>query len=118
MLALVDDDPAVRHALTFAFETAGITVAAFSDAESALAAQDRRDWRCLVLDQRLPGISGLDLLERLRAEGVKTPTILITTHPPRDVKTRAQAAGVEIIEKPLLDNELTRKVRDIVGEDA
>lgn len=118
VLALVDDDPAVRHALSFAFETAGISVATFSDGESALAAPDQQAWRCLVLDQRLPGVSGLGLLERLRAAGVSAPCFLITTHPSRDTRSRASLAGVEIIEKPLLDNQLLSKVRIALAEPA
>ncbi|PZO53857.1 MAG: hypothetical protein DCF16_06055 [Alphaproteobacteria bacterium] len=116
VLALVDDDPAVRHALSFAFETAGITVATFADAESALAAPDQGAWRCLVLDQKLPRMSGLDLLERLRAAGVIVPSILITTHPSRETRARALAAGVEIVEKPLLDNQLSRMVRELMAD--
>ncbi len=115
MLALVDDDPAVRHALSFAFETTGISVATFADAESALAAPDQAAWTCLVLDQRLPRMSGLDLLARLRAAGVTAPAILITTNPSREMRARASAAGVEIVEKPLLDNQLSRKVRELMA---
>jgi len=115
VLALVDDDPAVRHALSFAFETAGFEVATFADAEAALAAPEQRSWRCLVLDQKLPGMSGLDLLERLRAAGIEAPTILITTHPNRATRARALAAGVEIVEKPLIDNQLSQRVRDIMA---
>jgi two-component system, LuxR family, response regulator FixJ len=114
VLAVVDDDPAVRHALSFAFETAGISVATFADAESALAAPWRQNWRCLILDQKLPRMTGLDLLARLRAAGVVAPGILITTHPSRETRTRALAAGVEIIEKPLLDDQLARKVRELM----
>lgn len=114
-LALVDDDPAVRHSLAFAFETVGISVSAFSDAESALASPDRLAWRCLVLDQRLPGISGLELLDRLRAAGVRAPSILITTNPSRETQARARAAGVEIVEKPLLDNQLSKKVQALMA---
>ncbi len=114
-LALVDDDPAVRHALSFAFETAGFSVAAFADAESALASPDKTGWRCMVLDQKLPGMSGLDLLARLRGEGVSAPSVLITTHPSKDTLARARASGVEIIEKPLLDNQLSLRVRQLIG---
>lgn len=116
MLALVDDDAAVRHALSFAFETAGISVATFSDGESALAASDQRTWRCLVLDERLPGVSGLSLLHQLRAGGVTAPCFLITSHPSQDTRRRASAAGIEIIEKPLLDNQLLTKVRMALTE--
>lgn len=115
MLAVVDDDPAVRHALSFAFETAGISVVTFADAESALAAPWQQTWRCLILDHRLPRMTGLDLLVRLRAAGVAAPSILITTHPSRETRARAFAAGVDVIEKPLLDNQLALKVRELMG---
>ncbi len=114
VLAVVDDDPAVRHALSFAFETAGISVATFADPESALAASQQHDWRCLIIDQKLPQMNGLDLLGRLRVAGVSAPGILITTHPSRETRARAFAAGVEIIEKPLLDNQLAMKVRELM----
>jgi len=114
LLALVDDDPAVRHALSFAFETAGISMTTFADGESALAAPRKKEWRCLILDQKLPRMNGLDLLARLRAAGVTAPSILITTHPSLETRARADAAGVEIIEKPLLDNQLALKVLEIM----
>ena len=114
VLAVVDDDPAVRHALSFAFETAGIAVVTFADAESALAAPLQQHWRCLILDQKLPGMTGLDLLMRLRAAGLTAPGILITTHPSRETRARAFAAGVEVIEKPLLDDQLALKVRELL----
>ena len=65
---LVDDDADLRAALTFVFETEGYDVHAFASAEAALQS-DESHVACLVLDQRLPGLSGLDLLERLRAQG-------------------------------------------------
>jgi two-component system, LuxR family, response regulator FixJ len=113
-LALIDDDAALRHALAFAFETAGFEVTAFADGESALAAPDA-SWRCLILDQKLPGMTGLELLVRLKTVGVVAPALLITTHPSRDLCARAREAGVEIIEKPLLDEVLTNKVRELLA---
>ena len=114
-LALVDGDPAVRHALSFAFDTAGLRVAAFADAESALGACGREDWRCLIMDERLPGMPGLTLLTALRGQGFDAPAILITTNPTPDLCRRAQAAGVEIIEKPLLDDALAVRVRALTA---
>lgn len=86
----------------------------FADGESALAAPRKEEWRCLILDQKLPRMNGLDLLARLRAAGVTAPSILITTHPSLETRARADAAGVEIIEKPLLDNQLALKVLEIM----
>lgn len=114
-LALVDDDPAVRHALTFAFDIAGLRVAAFADAEAALAAPDSGDWHCLIIDQKLPGMSGLDLLGALRTRGFSAPSILITSNPGPELRRRAQAAGVDIVEKPLLDEELSRRVLRLIA---
>jgi FixJ family two-component response regulator len=109
-LALVDDDAALRHALAFSFETQGFAVAAFADAETALADPGLGEWRCVILDQRLPGMSGLDLLERLRAMALATPALLITSNPTRQTRSRAAKVGVEIVEKPLLDDVLVERV--------
>ncbi|MEZ5956327.1 MAG: response regulator [Hyphomonadaceae bacterium] len=115
-LVLVDDDPALLHALSFAFETEGYLVHAFSDAESLLAhAEARHRAVCFVLSQRLPGMTGLGLLAALRAEGIATPAILTTFNPPPAVGRAADAAGVDIVEKPLLDGILATKVREAVN---
>jgi len=114
----VDDDPALLHALTFAFETEGYSVSAFADAESLLASETPRGSLCLVLDQRLPGMSGLALLATLRAQSVGAPAILITSNPPPAVRREAKAAGVEIVEKPLLGNILAAKVREAIAAKA
>lgn len=114
-LVLVDDDPALLHALSFAFETDGYAVSAFADAESLLASEAPHGSLCLVLDQRLPGMSGLALLAALRAQNVAAPAILITSNPPPAVRRQADAAGVEIVEKPLLGNILAAKVREAIA---
>lgn len=114
-LVLVDDDPALLHALSFAFETEGYEVRAFGDAESLLADPEATNRSlCLVLDQKLPGMSGLALLAALRAQNVVAPAILITSNPPATVRREALAANIEIVEKPLLDGVLATKVREAV----
>lgn len=109
-MALVEDDAAVLKALKFAFETAGYTVYVFSDAETMLAAPPN-GCACFVLDLKLPGMSGLDLYDRLRSNGQTAPAILITTHPSTEAVTRAAAASVAIVEKPLLGEVLADAVR-------
>lgn len=108
---LVDDDPAVTHAMQFSFDLEGLDVRSFRDGESLLAAGDLPEAGCLILDQNLPGMDGLALLERLRATGVGLPAILITTNPRTALRIRAAAAGVPIIEKPLLTDALLTIVR-------
>jgi two-component system, LuxR family, response regulator FixJ len=111
LLVLVEDDPAVLSALTFAFETEGYQVAAFRDPASALAAPETVRASCLVVDQRLPGMTGLQLIARLRGQGVAAPALLITTHPTVQLRGDAAAADIEIVEKPLLGDVLAAKVR-------
>jgi FixJ family two-component response regulator len=113
VIVLVDDDAALLNALKFAFETDGFAVAVFPDAETLLATP-RGKSACFVLDQNLPGMSGLDLLDRLRAGGEAAPAILITSHPPFAVRERARAAGVEMVDKPLLGDALGRAVKRLI----
>lgn len=108
---LVDDDPAVTHAMQFSFDLEGLDVRSFRDGESLLAGGDLPQTGCLILDHKLPGMDGLALLEHLRATGVRLPAILITTNPPSALRNRAAAAGVPIIEKPLLTDALLTTVR-------
>lgn len=108
---LVDDDPAVTHAMQFSFDLEGLDVRSFRDGESLLAAGELPESGCLILDHNLPGMDGLGLLERLRALGVRLPAILITTNPRTALRVRATAASVPIIEKPLLTDALLTAVR-------
>lgn len=110
-LVLVDDDLDVLSALRFAFETEGYEVRTFQRGEDLLASPPTEPETCLVIDERLPGISGLDTVARLRAKGNGVPAVLITTNPTRNVLTRAATAGVDIVEKPLIGDALAATVR-------
>ena len=110
-ILLVDGDPAVRAALAFSMEIEGFGVDAY-DSPAALAGRAGFPaGGCLVLDHRQPGIDGLALLAQLRGRGVDLPAVLITTNPRRDLRRRAAAAGVAIVEKPLLGDALIDAVR-------
>lgn len=110
-ILLVDDDPAVRAALAFSLEIEGFAVEAY-DSAAALAARRVFPARaCLVLDHRPPGVDALGLLAALRGRGVCLPAVLITTNPRPDLLRRAYAAGVEVVEKPLLTDALLDAVR-------
>lgn len=114
VVVLVDDDPAVTHALTFSFGLEGFEVRAYRDAEAVLADHELPDRGCLVLDYRLPGLDGLSLLARLRAAAVNLPAILVTTNPQPSTRLRAAATGTPIVEKPLLTDALLTAVRKAV----
>lgn len=114
-ILLVDDDPAIRASLRFSLELEGYEVATFAAAEDLLASPHIAGGDCLVLDYRLPGMDGLELLEQLRRRGVTLPAILITTTPSRRVRARAAEQHATLIEKPLLCDGLTAAIRDLCG---
>ncbi len=111
LLVLVEDDPAVLGALTFAFEIEGYQIAAFRDPASALVAPEAARASCLIVDQQLPGMTGLQVVAQLRAQGVAAPVLLITTQPNAQLRRDAAEAQIEIVEKPLLGGVLAAKVR-------
>jgi len=110
-ILLVDDDPAVRSSIAFALEVEGFEVKSFASAEAALADGSARQSACIVLDHRLPGMDGLALLARLRAEGVDAPAVIITSNPSRRFEQRVREEGACLIEKPLLRDSLTAAIR-------
>lgn len=114
-LLLVDDDPAVRTALKFALEIDGYQVETFPDAESLAACPQLPADGCLVVDLQLPGMDGLELVEVLRRRSVSLPALLITTHPTAMVRSRARAAGVDIVEKPLLAEALGEAINRVLS---
>jgi FixJ family two-component response regulator len=113
-IVIIDDDPAVLAALAFSFEMEGFDIEAL-ETPADVAGCDVRSAACLVVDYRLPGRDGLDLIERLRRRGVRTPAVLITTLPPSATLARAAALGVPIVEKPLLTDELVTVVSGMIG---
>ena len=115
-LVLVDDDFALRSALKFALELDGFRVQAFASGEDLLAAELPERNVCLVLDENLPGLGGLDSLEALRRRAVDLPALLITSHPGPGLRRRAGRLRVPIIEKPLIDDLLVRNIRSALGQ--
>lgn len=113
MLILVEDDPAVLRSLSFAMETEGFTVATFSSAEDLLQSSISVVDACLVVDQMLPGISGLDLLEQLRDENPQLKGILLVSGMSPQIERRAVRNGLAVVEKPLLGSALIEAIRAI-----
>lgn len=115
MIFVVDDDPAVRRALAFALDLEGFAVETFESGEALMLRDRPQAPGCLVLDERLPGVSGLDTLRQLRARGVDLPALLITSHPNAPFRAAAALAGAPILEKPLMGDTLTTAIRDLLG---
>ena len=96
VVGVVDDDPAVRNSLKFSLEIDGFTVGVYSSADELLRDGNIDRFRCLIIDQHMPGMNGLDLVARLREQQRAVPVILITSHPPRAVVARAEIGRAHV----------------------
>jgi FixJ family two-component response regulator len=116
VISIVDDDKAVRDALRRMLMAHGFTPVVFGSAEQFLTTAQPADTSCLILDVRMPGMTGLALHEYLMSEGVHIPTILITALPTSGERERALASGVfSYLEKPLSEQRLLDTVRDALS---
>ena len=104
-VAIVDDDEAVRDSLRFLLEVAGHSVAPFASAAEFLHTRPR-PFACLIVDQHMPQMTGLDLVARLRDQREALPVLLITGSPSAAILAQAEALGVAVLEKPAADDAL------------
>ena len=108
---LVDDDKAIGEALCDLLDAAGFTARSFASAEEFLDAWNPSMAGCLVLDVRLPGMSGMELQSRLAAAKIALPIVVITAHGDIPMVRKALKAGaVEFLTKPFQDDELLTAV--------
>ena len=101
LVALVDDDGAVRRALTRLLQGMGFDVVAFASAEAFLAAGDSRRFGCLLLDQQLGGMTGLELHARLVTAGEQVPTIFLTATDTQEVARARETPDLIVLTKPV-----------------
>ena len=107
LIQIVDDDAAVRDSLALLIGTVGLRVASWSHPDVVLAGFEREAIGAIVLDVRMPGASGLAVLERLHDEGVDQPVIMLTGHGTVEMCRRAFKSGAaEFLEKPVDDDQL------------
>ncbi|MBV7542278.1 response regulator transcription factor [Acidovorax sp. sic0104] len=117
LIHLVDDDAAVREGLALLISTVGLRVQAWADPQSFMAGFDRASIGAIVLDVRMPGMSGLTVLEQLLAQGVDQPMILLTGHGTVEMCRRAFKAGAaEFLEKPVDDEVLIEALQNAVRQ--
>jgi FixJ family two-component response regulator len=117
MILVVDDDTAVLNSLDFMLETEGFEVRAFSDIGELLHADSIREANCLVVDYRMPAMNGFDVLGSLRRRQIVAPAILITARSDETLVGRAAAAGfARVVEKPHLEDELVRAIRELTAQ--
>lgn len=116
---IVDDDPAVRKSLRWLIESVGLPVNAFASGGEFLEQYDARHPGCLVLDVRMPGMSGLELQEQLQLRGRHLPIIIMTAYAEVPMAVRAMKNGaVYFLEKPINDQELLDHIQTAMKEDA
>jgi RNA polymerase sigma factor (sigma-70 family) len=115
---VVDDDPSVRSSLRFLLSTVGLQVESFGSADSFLHRKPLDAPSCLVLDVRLPGLSGLDFQRELAARNIRIPIVFLTGHGDIPMSVRAMKAGaVEFLTKPFRDQDLLDAVRIALERD-
>jgi len=111
-VVVVDDDPAVTNSLKFSLEIEGYKVRTYHSGRELLAADSLPPSGCLVIDFSMPEMDGLELVHHLRHHHCSLPAILVTSHPNAALRQRANAAGVNLVEKPLLSNALVEAIND------
>ena len=112
VIAIVDDDQSVREALTSLVRSLGYIAMAFECAEDLLKSRRRRNLSCVITDVQMPGMTGIELHNRLVASGEPIPTILITAFPDERSRERALHAGViGYLAKPFSEDDLVACIR-------
>ena len=116
---VVDDDEGARTSVRALVRSMGIQAQTFESAEAFLEALDPDAPGCLVTDVRMLGMSGIELQEKLAADGILLPVIIITAHAETPLTVRAVKSGaVTVLEKPCRDYELYDAIRDALSKDS
>jgi two-component system response regulator FixJ len=116
---VVDDDPGVRDSIRFLLRSVGLNARAFGSATEFLEAYRPEMAGCLVLDVRMPGMSGLDLQARLQELGSTLPIIFVTAHGDVPMAVNAVKTGaLDFVEKPFRDRDLLDRIQEALAADA
>jgi two-component system response regulator FixJ len=116
LIAIVDDDEAVREALFDLLQVESLSCLAFESASAFLAHYVSKRFACLVTDIRMPGVDGLELQQQLRALGSDLPVIFITSATEEATRARALECGAAAyLTKPVADGVLLGEIRSVIG---
>jgi FixJ family two-component response regulator len=116
---IIDDDPGMRKSLDMLMESASLPARFYESAEAFLEEFDAESCGCLVLDLRMPGMGGLELLQRLRAERNEIPVIVISGHADVSAAVRSMKLGaVDLLQKPFEPKTLIAAVRGALEKHA
>jgi FixJ family two-component response regulator len=115
---IIDDDASVREALDGLFRSTGLATRLYESGHDFMSAPPSDAHGCLVVDVRLPGISGLDFQERLAKEGIRLPVVLMTGHGDVPMSVRGMKAGaVDFLTKPFRDQDMLDAVASALARD-
>ena len=115
---VVDDDPGIRDSVRWLLESVGLRVETYDSAQAFLNAYVATRPGCLILDVRLPGMNGLDLLEELRNRGGTIPVIVVTAFGEVHSTVRAMKGGaIDVMEKPTRDQVMLDRVHQALEQD-
>jgi two-component system response regulator FixJ len=118
LVHVIDDDDALRDSLSFLLSSAGIDTRTYESATTYLNDSGRSAAGCILTDVRMPGLSGIDLLRKLKAEGSAPPVIVMTGHGDVPLAVEAMKLGAfDFLEKPFDDEALLTAVRAALGEE-
>jgi len=112
IIAIVDDDEPLREALGSVLKAAGFAIETFASAEEFIGSPDRHRIACLILDVRLPGMSGLELQRRLIESECPVPIIFVTAHGDESLRELVMEAGAAgFLNKPVRSEALLKEIR-------
>jgi len=118
VIGIVDDDPSLRRSLRNLLMSVGFRVDTFESAEAFLQSGHRDEIGCVVLDVRMAGMNGLDLLKHLAASGSRIPVIILTAHGDDDMRQRTlQVGATAFLEKPVRGPALLEAIRSALGSE-
>jgi FixJ family two-component response regulator len=116
VICVVDDDESLRRSVGNFLRSVGFRVETFASAEDFLSSARRESTGCLVLDMRMTGMSGLDLLRHLAAGNVRIPAVVLTAHGDDEIRRRCLGAGaVAFLDKPFHADALLDAVQTALG---
>src|SRR3954453_938564 len=117
IINLIEDDLAVRHSTELLIHTAGIDVRAYASGIAFLNDANPNEIRLLVIDVNMPGINGIDLLDRLRGGGITASAIFITARSiTAELRTAAARTGADVLLKPFKPGELIARIKDALDK--
>lgn len=117
VIGIIDDDAGLRDSLALVLRFRNYSVLEFSSGEDLLASQDLSRLECMILDLKMPGVTGLEVLETYRARGLTAPIIIVTAFGDIASAKRALKSGAfDFLEKPVHEEEMTRVVSEALSQ--